>query len=230
MKKIWLLAAGLFLFFGTAGAVDKKGKVGFGFFNDDAPIGARYWVTERIGVDLGFGLNLRNVVDSTVDANLDPLITPDPSKKTLADFRFDAGVQANLIRTEKVNFLIRPGFSFQRISFFNQIFKTLVDTQQVISDTSLVPGQPPDSIKFRYDTVFTPIGSVLDTVTDERSQSFDVNLTLGIEYFPAEHFSVSLFHGLGAHSEKKTKNGKSVWTVTSRPFFRGTNIGFRYYF
>jgi hypothetical protein len=230
MKKVLLLALGLFLFFGTAGAVDKKGKVGLGFFNDDAPIGARYWVTERYGLDVGFGLNLRNVVESTVDANLDPLITPDPSKKTLADFRFDAGIPVNVARTEKVNFMVRPGFSFQRIPFFNQIFRTLVDTQQVISDTSLVPGQPPDSIKFRYDTVYTPIGSALDTVKDERSESFDINLTLGIEYFPVENFSVSLFHGLGARSEKKTMNGKRVWTVTSRPFFKGTNIGFRYYF
>ncbi|MGH8003245.1 MAG: hypothetical protein ACRECJ_00770, partial [Limisphaerales bacterium] len=63
MRKVLLLALGLFLFFGTAGAVDKKGKIGAGFFNDDAPIGARYWVTERFGIDLGFGLNLRNVVD-----------------------------------------------------------------------------------------------------------------------------------------------------------------------
>ncbi len=81
-----------------------------------------------------------------------------------------------------------------------------------------------------FDTIQIPFGQVLDTITQERSQSFDVNLTLGIEYFPVENFSVSLFSGIGARSEKRTKNAQRVWTVTSRPFFKGTNIGFHYYF
>jgi hypothetical protein len=55
-------------------------------------------------------------------------------------------------------------------------------------------------------------------------------LTLGIEYFPAENFSVSLFQGIGARNSKRTKGEDGFWTVTSRPFFRGTNIGFHYYF
>jgi len=227
MKKIWLLAAGLFLFFSTAGAVDKKGKVGFGFFNDDAPIGARYWVTERIGIDIGFGLHLRNVVDSTIDTNL--LSTnQEPSKKSLLDFRFDAGLPVNLVRTEKVNFLFRPGIAFQGIPYFNQIFRDSVVFQQVISDTSFDPTD--SSINYTYDTIMVPFGSVLDTITEEKSKSFDINVTLGIEYFPVENFSVSLFHGIGARTEKKTKNGKSSWVITSRPFFKGTNLGFRYYF
>ncbi len=230
MKKVLLLMLGGFLFFGTAGAVDKKGKVGIGFFNDDAPIGARWWVTERYGIDFGFGINLRNVVDSTRDTNLLSLIALDPTKKTLVDFRFDAGLPVNLIRTEKVNFLIRPGISFQGVPYFNQVFRDSLEMRIYISDTSLVPGQPPDSIKFLRDTLFIPFGSVLDTVTDEKSKSFDINLTLGIEYFPVDNFSVSLFHGIGARNEKRTKNGKSFWTVTSRPFFKGTNLGFRYYF
>ncbi len=230
MRKVLLLALGLFLFFGPAGAVDKKGKIGAGFFNDDAPIGARYWVTDRIGIDLGFGINLRNVVDSTKDTNLLPLIAQDPSKKSLLDFRFDAGLPVNLVRTEKVNFLFRPGISFQGVPYFNQIFRDSIVFQQVIIDTSLVPGQPPDSIKFIYDTLAIPSGSVLDTITEERSKSFDINVTLGIEYFPVEHFSVSFFHGIGLRNERKTKNGKSSWAITSRPFFKGTNLGFRYYF
>jgi hypothetical protein len=227
MKKVLLLALGLFLFFGTAGAVDKKGKVGLGFFNDDAPIGARYWITERIGLDVGFGLNLRNVVDSTIDTNL-LTSNQDPSKKSLVDFRFDAGIPVNLVRTERVNFLFRPGFSFQGVPYFNSLFRDSVVFQQVISDTSFDPTD--SSINYTYDTIVVPFGSVLDTITEEKSKSFDINVTLGIEYFPVENFSVSLFHGIGARTEKKTKNGKSSWIVTSRPFFKGTNIGFRYYF
>ncbi len=255
MRKVLFLALGLFLFFGTAGAVDKKGKIGAGFFNDDAPLGARYWLTDRFGFDLGFGINLRSVVDSTRDTNLDPLKALEPSKKTLTDFRFDAGLPVNLMRTEKINFLLRPGFSFQRISFFNQIFQTLIDTTQVLSDTSLIPGQPPDSIKYRYDSVFTPIGTVLDTVIEDLARSIDINLTVGVEYFPTEHFSISLFTGIGARSEQKTRyrrdrdgtpllvadasgnrrpveaeGRETYWTVTHRPFLRGVNVGFRYYF
>ena len=228
MRKVLLLALGLFLFFGTAGAVDKKGKMGAGFFNDDAPIGARYWITEKFGIDLGFGIHLRNVVDSTKDTNLLPLIALDPTKKTLIDFRFDAGLPVNLVRTEKVNFLIRPGISFQGVPYFNQIFRDSVVFQQVLSDTSFDPSD--SSINYLYDTLVIPFGSVLDTITEEKSKSFDINVTLGIEYFPVENFSVSFFHGIGARSEKKTKNGKSSWAVTSRPFFKGTNLGFRYYF
>jgi hypothetical protein len=262
MKKILLLALGLFLFFGTTGAVDKKGKVGLGFFNDDAPIGARYWVTERFGIDLGFGLNLRNVVDSTRDTNWQTFpgsptpLTIDPSKKTLTEFRLDAGLPINLMRTEKVNLLVRPGFTFQRLPFFNQVFRDSFVFQQVISDTSMLPGDT--SITFLYDTVVTPFGSFLDTVTEERSRAFDINLNLGIEYFPTENFSVSLFSGVGLRSEQRARyqrgaNGaylpvdsattrdpranesdrakqKSAISVTHRPFLKGVNLGFRYYF
>ncbi|MCI0330935.1 MAG: hypothetical protein L0196_08320 [candidate division Zixibacteria bacterium] len=240
MKKILFLALGLLLFFGPAGAVDKKGKVGVGFFNDDAPIGGRYWVTDRFGVDVGFGLNLRNVVDSTVDTNLLPLIAIEPSKKSLTEFRFDAGFPINLIRTEKVNFLARPGFSYQRIPFFNQIFKASVDT--------IITANGDDS-------VFLPGDPVRDTITDDRSRIIDVSLTFGVEYFPTESFSVSLFSGIGAQRVQRSRwrrdeNGayvaggpgnprtdegtraeeQSLWTVTHRPFLKGVNIGFHYYF
>lgn len=231
MKKYWLFALGFLLFFGTAGAVDKKGKIGVGFFNDDAPVGGRWWFSDRFGLDLGFGVNLRNVVDSTKDTNLLPLISLNPTKKTLADIRFDAGIPVNVVRTEKVNFLIRPGFSYQGVPYFNQIFRDSVVYQRVIVDTSRVL-PPGDTTKFNfiYDTLAIPFGQVLDTITQEKSQSIDVNLTLGIEYFPVENFSISFFHGIGLRSEKQTKNGQRHWTVSSRPFFKGTNIGFHYYF
>jgi hypothetical protein len=226
MKKISFLALGVFLFFGTAGAVDKKGKVGLGFFNDDAPIGARYWVTERFGIDLGFGLNLRNVVDSTRDTNLLPLIAQEPTKKTLTDFRFDAGLPLNVVRTEKVNFLFRPGFAYQGVQYFASHFRDSVQKVFVLVDTITVN----DTLILIGDTLQIPSGQVLDTITQEKSQAFDINVTLGIEYFPTENFSISLFSGIGARSEKRTKGAQRVWTVTSRPFFKGTNIGFRYYF
>ena len=240
MKKILLLALGLLLFFGPAGAVDKKGKIGAGFFSDDAPLGVRWWVTDRFGLDVGFGLNLRTVVDSTRDSNLLPLIVQEPSKKSLADFRFDAGLPINLIRTEKVNFLVRPGFSYQRIPFFNQIFTPSLDTFVIFpsGDSVAIPGDP-----------------VRDTITDDRSRIIDVSLTFGVEYFPSESFSVSLFTGIGAQSLQRSRyrrdeNGayvaggagnprtdegarakeQSLWTVTHRPFLKGINLGFHYYF
>ena len=226
MKKVLLLALGLFLFFGTAGAVDKKGKIGAGFFNDDAPVGARYWITDRFGIDLGFGINLRNVVDSTRDTNLIPLIAIEPTKKTLTEFRFDAGLPVNLVRTEKVNFLFRPGFSFQGVPYFSSHFRDSIQRVSVFTDTITLN----DTLVLIDSIIGIPFGQVLDNITQERSQSFDINLTLGIEYFPAENFSVSLFSGFGARSEKRTKNSQRVWTLTSRPFFKGTNIGFHYYF
>lgn len=226
MRRVWLMGLALVFLFGSAAGVDKKGKIGLGFFNDEAPIGGRYWITDQIGLDLGFGIHMRNVVDSTVPANLDPLVTLDPSKKSLAEIRLDAGIPFNLIRTEKVNFLIRPGLSFEGIPFFNLLFRDSIQKVFVFNDTVTVD----DTLRLIGDTLLIPSGQVLDTVTNERSRSIDVNLTLGIEYFPAENFSVSLFHGIGARNERRTKNGESFWTVTHRPFFRGTNIGFHFYF
>jgi hypothetical protein len=228
MKKILFASVALTLFiFAPAGAVDKKGKIGIGFFNDDAPIGARYWITDRYGFDLGFGLNIRNVVDSTINSNLLPAIVLDPSKKTLAEFRFDAGFPVNVIRTEKVNFLIRPGFSYQGVPFFDLFFRDSVQLHEVVIDVDTLPNGDLFDVK---DTIEVPFGQVLDTVKEEKSRSFDINFTLGIEYFPVDNFSVSLFHGIGARNSKRAKGEDGFWTVTSRPFFKGTNIGFRYYF
>lgn len=228
MKKIWFFGVGLFLFFGSAGAVDKGGKIGLGFFNDDAPIGARYWINNRFGVDLGFGINMRSVVDSTKDTNLIPLISMEPSKKTLTEFTVDAGLPINLVRREKVNFMVRPGFSFHRRPYFNPTFHDSFQIRQVVGDTVTIP---PDTIPtVIIDTIKIPFGSVRDTITEERSQSIDINLNLGIEYFPVENFSVSFFQGVGLTSEKKTKNGNSFWTITHRPFVKGVNLGFHYYF
>jgi len=254
MRKFWLFGVGLFLFFGSAGAVDKKGKIGAGFFNDDAPIGVRWWVTDRFGLDVGFGINLRNEVDSTRDTNLLPLIAIEPTKKSLTEFRFDAGLPINLIRTEKVNFLIRPGISFQRIPFFNQIFRDSLRVKVVV-DSVYYSDPAETTLIVRYDSLRIPFGSVLDTITDERSRMVDVNLTVGVEYFPTENLSISLFSGIGAQSVQRSRyrrdeNGayvaggpgnprtdvgarakeQSFWTVTHRPFFKGVNLGFHYYF
>ena len=246
MKKILLLGLALgFFVFGSAWGVDKKGKFGLGFFNDDAPLGGRYWITSKMGIDFGFGIDLRNVVDSTAAKNLDPLQKPNPEKKNLSEIRLDGGVPFNVIQTEKVNFLIRPGFTYQRRSYFFPHTHDSIETQvvviNVIQDTNGVVTFDTTSLRFNR-------GTLIDSADVERSRQFDVNFTLGIEYFPTENFSVSLFSGLGVRNERATQfkrssngsvildskgnkiKGDSFWTATHRPFVKGVNIGFHFYF
>lgn len=246
MKKIWLVGAAAMLLFSSSGqAADKKGKFGLGFFNDDAPLGGRYWISNRWGLDLGFGINLRSAVDSTEDTNLLPLIRQLPTKTNLTDVRLDGGIVFNALHTEKVNLVIRPGFTFQRAPYFNSFFHDSIIKVPVVIDTTYMG----DTLVITIDTAKVLGGPpVLDTVTKERLRSIDVNLSLGIEYFPTDDFSVSLFAGLGARSEQqvqfkrnpdgtlaKDQNGNNIkgdtfWTVTHRPFLKGVNIGFHFYF
>ncbi len=247
MKKILPLGLALgFFVFGSAWGVDKKGKFGLGFFNDDAPLGGRYWITSKVGIDFGFGADLRNVVDSTVSINLAPLKAPNPGKKTLSEIRIDGGVPFNVIQTEKVNFLIRPGFTYQRRSYFFPLTHDSVVTQVVVIDVDIDSA----SGKIIKDTISLQFnrGTVTDSADVERAREFDLNFTLGIEYFPTENFSVSLFSGLGVQNERRTQfkrgsngsaildsngnkiKGDSFWTATHRPFLKGVNIGFHFYF
>jgi len=247
MKKILPLGLALgFFVFGSAWGVDKKGKFGLGFFNDDAPLGGRYWVTDKIGIDFGFGIDLRNVVDSTVSINLAPLKAPNPGKKTLSEIRLDGGVPFNVIQMEKVNFLIRPGFTYQRRSYFFPLTHDSIETKEVVIRIEY------DSLG-GFDTAFTDTlrfnrGTIVDSADVERAREFDLNFTLGMEYFPTENFSVSLFSGLGVRNERRTQfkrgangsavldsngnkiKGDSFWTATHRPFVKGVNIGFHFYF
>jgi hypothetical protein len=58
MKKVLFFAVALCLLASSAAmGADMTKRIGLGFVDSDAPIGGRYWFSEKVGLDLGFGLN-----------------------------------------------------------------------------------------------------------------------------------------------------------------------------
>lgn len=92
----------------------KPNRVGLGIvFNDEAPLSMRAWFNPKVGLDVGVGLKGRRVDDLTDS------IQPPQRRTTLLDLSFDLGVPVRVIRKEKVDFIVRPGFGFRtRPDFF----------------------------------------------------------------------------------------------------------------
>jgi hypothetical protein len=101
MKKLLSIAllAGFLAIPATSNAVDMKGKWGLGYFHNDAPVGARFWVNERIGIDVGVGFEMTDVIF-------------EGSKESASSFWLDAGVPIVVLPTERANFFVRPGLQF----------------------------------------------------------------------------------------------------------------------
>jgi hypothetical protein len=96
MKKVLFFTVALSLIATAAMAHDVTGRFGLGFVSTDAPVGGRYWLNEKIGIDGGLGF-------SSID-------TGDGSSST---FVLNAGVPIVFnAAADRVNFLIRPGIQF----------------------------------------------------------------------------------------------------------------------
>jgi hypothetical protein len=79
------------------------GKWGLGYFSSDAPVGARFWVNEKVGIDIGVGF------EATQDMwSPDPGTVPE-SKKTFTSFWVEAGVPFVVFPGDRANFFVRPG-------------------------------------------------------------------------------------------------------------------------
>ncbi|HXF48685.1 MAG TPA: hypothetical protein VNL73_04580 [Verrucomicrobiae bacterium] len=83
-------------------------RVGLGLvFNDEAPMALRAWFNPKVGLDVGLGINLRQVVDERI-------IPQDPeSTTTFLDLSFDLGLPVRVLRHDKVDLIVRPGFGFR---------------------------------------------------------------------------------------------------------------------
>jgi len=83
-------------------------RVGLGIvFNDEAPLSIRAWFNPNVGLDAGIGLRGRRVDDSTTITDS----TPTPTQRvSLVYLSFDLGLPIRVVRKEKVDFIIRPGF------------------------------------------------------------------------------------------------------------------------
>ena len=103
MKRTKLALVGAALLAATAMPVlaDGGAKLGLGYFRTNAPIGARYWFTDKVAGDVGIGLN--GV----------PLTDNNGAQSTKVGFALDVGIPIVLMGDEHTMFFFRPGFAYQ---------------------------------------------------------------------------------------------------------------------
>ena len=108
MKRVFVLSlAALLLIPAFSNAKDLSGRLGLGYFNTDAPVGARYWVNEKVGLDIGIGFE--GINDFYTDTS------GTTSKETATSFWVEVGVPFVVFPTERANFSIRPGVVFAQL-------------------------------------------------------------------------------------------------------------------
>jgi len=100
-RVVWMVMLILVLAAPAVRAADYAGRLGLGYFSTDAPIGFRYWISSRIGLDAGVGFNSRDELnEATADLR---------DEVALTDFSVDVGIPVNLIMRTRTNFFFRPG-------------------------------------------------------------------------------------------------------------------------
>lgn len=89
------LVSALLLLPTLASAKDMTGKFGIGYYVSDAPVGLRYWMTPKVGLDIGLGLDMTDLGDESATS-----------------YFFEVGIPYVVVGTERANFFIRPGVAF----------------------------------------------------------------------------------------------------------------------
>jgi hypothetical protein len=77
---------------------DMSGRFGLGYYRSEAPIGFRYWLTSRIGLDIGIGIE-----------------SVDEGSKRATSFWFEVGSPYVLYESKLTNFFLRPGILFKSL-------------------------------------------------------------------------------------------------------------------
>ncbi len=105
MKKVLLITLTLAMAVaGTSSAVDMTGKYGLGFWTEHSAVGGRYWVNDKVGIDVGVGFQAEDsFVQDTLGSNV---------SETRTTFSIDGGLLYVVFPTERANFFVRPGVMF----------------------------------------------------------------------------------------------------------------------
>jgi hypothetical protein len=121
------LVSALLLLPTLASAKDMTGKFGLGYYMTDAPVGIRYWVTPKVGLDLGVGYELKDL-----------------GSENASSYWFDLGIPYIVVGTERANFFVRLGATIGILD--NKAYYQMTDANGVIDKTwsdvnvSLAPG------------------------------------------------------------------------------------------
>jgi hypothetical protein len=90
-----LVALALVIGAGVASAQGATVKGALGFHNSDAPIGIRWWLSDKLALDAGLGFG-----------------STEFGGETFSNFAFDIGLPVMLKSWDRVNFMVRPGIFY----------------------------------------------------------------------------------------------------------------------
>jgi hypothetical protein len=143
-------------------------RFGLGFVSTDTPIGGRYWFSQKVGLDVGFGISSNQVG------------TP---KETFTDYQFSLGLPINLMsKGDRVNLNFLPMFTYSSVDLGTENDK-YVDIRAalefevfVTKDLSLGASQG------LLVTLYNPADPLADSHTD--ISLFGKNVTeFGVHYY-----------------------------------------------
>ncbi len=111
LKRLFALAAFAALFVPSQSfAVDHTKQWALGYFFEEAPIGVRYMIQEKVGLDFGFGFDSSEGRDF---ASTDPSATSSNST-----YNIEIGVPFNLVHMDRADFFVRPSFAWESSPYY----------------------------------------------------------------------------------------------------------------
>ena len=183
MRRIlFTLAAALLALPSVSSAqTDRSGKVAVGYFDPEAPLGIRYQVSPKLGLDLGFGFAQAEIGDDPTT------VTAGDEKKNL-QLHIEAGVPLTLIQRDHVNLFFRPGVLFRFVPTYNQ--PTVPDPYEKKTETDTAVSLILGAEWFATDDLSLSVGHGLEVTSTKGVDAND--LTTG------EQESSSLINGMQA--------------------------------
>ena len=165
----------------SSAQTDRSGKVAVGYFDPEAPLGIRYQVSPKLGLDLGFGFTQAEIGDDPTT------VTAGDEKKNL-QLHIEAGVPLTLIQRDHVNLFFRPGVLFRFIPTYNQ--PTVPDPYEKKTETDTAVSLILGAEWFATDDLSLSVGHGLEFTSTKGVDAND--LTTG------EQESSSLINGMQA--------------------------------
>lgn len=98
MRNVVIMALVGIMLAGTAGAADRSGEFALGFNNNDAPVGLRYFFSEKVGADLGLGFE-----------------SVDQGAESASSLFLEAGLTYVLYDYDSSFFFVRPAIAYSSL-------------------------------------------------------------------------------------------------------------------
>ncbi len=182
MKRLITLAAIVVLALPVIGsAKDMNGKFSLGYFSSDAPVGFRYWASPKVGIDLGLGMEMKDIYF-------------DGDKTAATSFWVDFGVPYVIWDSERANFFVRPGATLAILD--DRVYGTgNLDEKWTQFTFSLTPGaevffgdhfslSAGHGIAIQMTKVPDAVGAPRGGETETEVRSFDASVTqIGFHYY-----------------------------------------------